>query len=333
MSVPPRSADTPLLADINRRWQAADGLLPVAAAPEPDSQCGAVFTVPGADGRPSAVGACEHWHGDPESLELTWGAARRFQLTARVGGPDVGAALDGLLQLWRVHLGAVPGVDDPDSAAVVMWPSRDIDGIRALLDHGLAPRSVVAARQAAASRVLDGSRYPAGGAYLAPAPPAFDVSRARPEDADAVAGLGLEVIRYDAHFGGVVERPSTARALRAEMVMLLAEPEPWIWLARRDGKPVGVLIGEPPPVQWIAPLCGVAPVAYNMLTFMSPADRGSGLARALVRSFHDAADTAGVPLTLLHYEHANPLSAPFWARHGYRPLWTSWEARAACTMR
>ena len=88
------------------------------------------------------MGACEHWHGDPESLELTWGAARRFQLTARVGGPDVGAALDALLRRWRVHLGEVSGVDDPDSAAVVLWPSRDIDGIRALLDHGFPPRSV-----------------------------------------------------------------------------------------------------------------------------------------------------------------------------------------------
>ena len=84
---------------------------------------------------------------------------------------------------------------------------------------------------------------------------------------------------------------------------------------------------------WIAPLVGVAPVAYNMLTFVSPADRGAGVAPALVRSFHDAADTAGVLVTLLHYEQTNPLSAPFWARQGYRPLWTSWEARPARTMR
>jgi GNAT superfamily N-acetyltransferase len=331
VSAAPSFADRPLLADIGQRWQAADGLLPAPAGPESDSQCGALFTVPGPGGRPIAVGACEHWHGDPESLELTWGAARRFQLTARVGGPDVGAALDALLQLWRAHLGEIPGVDDGDSAAVVTWPSRDIDGVRALLSHGFAPRSVVAARQA--GRLLDGSGSRGDAADPAPGPPAFDVSRAGLEDADAVVGLGLEVIRYDAHFGGVVERPSTPPALRAEMVTLLAEPEPWIWLARRDGKPVGVLIGEPPPVQWIAPLCGAAPVAYNMLTFVSPADRGSGLAMALVESFHDAANAARVPVTLLHYENANPLSAPFWARHGYRPLWTSWEARPACTMR
>jgi GNAT superfamily N-acetyltransferase len=328
MSTAPTSVGAPLFADIAQRWHAADGLLPTPVVPESDSHCGTVIAAPGVGGRQSAVGACEHWHGDPESLELTWGAARRFQLTARVGGPDVGAAVDGLLQSWRSHLAELPGVDDPDSAAVVMWPSRDIDGIGTLLGHGLAPRGIVAARRA--NQLLDG---PAAGADLTPAAPGFDVRRAVADDVDAVVRLGLEVIRYDAHFGGVVERPSTEPALRAEMLTLLVEPEPWIWLASREGKPVGVLIAEPPPVQWITPLCDVAPVAYNMLTFVSPADRGSGLAQALVRSFHDAADAAGVRATLLHYENANPLSAPFWARHGYRPLWTSWEARPACAMR
>lgn len=280
--------------------------------------------------RPRAIGACEHWRADPESLDLTWGAARRFQLTARVGGPQVGGALDELLELWRVHLASVTGVDDQDSAAVVIWPSRDIDGIRTLLGRGFAARSVVAARRAT---IRSGFASPAGRAQLAPAPCRFAVRRAGPEDIEAVVRLGLEVIRYDAHFGGVIERPSTATALRSELAATLSEPECWIWLAERDHGPVGVLIGERPPAQWIAPLVGATPVAYNMLTFVSAADRGSGVAAALVDCFHEAANKTGVQVTLLHYEHANPLSAPFWARHGYRPLWASWEARPACTAR
>jgi hypothetical protein len=51
----------------------------------------------------------------------------------------VAGALDGLLSQWRDHLVAVPGTDDEDSAALVMWPSRDITGIRTLLRHGLVP--------------------------------------------------------------------------------------------------------------------------------------------------------------------------------------------------
>jgi len=35
----------------------------------------------------------------------------------------------------------------------------------------------------------------------------------------------------------------------------------------------------------------------------------------------------------LHYAQVNPLSGPFWNRMGYRPLWTSWEARPAAALR
>ena len=95
--------------------------------------------------------------------------------------------------------------------------------------------------------------------------------------------LGLAVIRFDAHFGGVVERPSTAAALRAEAAGMLASPAPWIWLAERDQTAVGLLMAEGPAATgWIAPMIGTAPVAYNMLTFVSPAERGTGVGSALV---------------------------------------------------
>jgi GNAT superfamily N-acetyltransferase len=323
VSASPDDPGAALLAHVSRRWRAADPLLPDPVVPGPGAGCGMLFTLPAADGRPRAVGACEHWHGAPGSLELTWGAARRFQLAVQVGGPEVAAALDGLLGLWRVHLAGVAGADDPDSAAVVTWPSRDVDGIETLLRRGFAPRGVVAVRREPAHR----------SARPDPVGPAV-TRRAGPRDVDAVVSLGLAVIRYDAHFGGVVERPSTAAALRAEAVGMLSGPEPWIWLAERDETAIGALIAErPAATQWIAPMVGRAPVAYNMLTFVSPADRGAGVGAALVGRFHDAAQSADVPVTVLHYEQTNPLSAPFWGQQGYRPLWTSWEARPACTVR
>jgi len=54
--------------------------------------------------------------------------------------------------------------------------------------------------------------------------------------------------------------------------------------------------------------------------------RGHGVGTALVRHAHAALDAAGVDVTLLHYSSLNPLSAPFWHRCGYRPLWTFWHA-------
>ena len=64
------------------------------------------------------------------------------------------------------------------------------------------------------------------------------IRQAGPADLDEVVRLGLETIRYDAHFGTVIERPETPVALRHEAGELLAAPDPWVWLAERDGAPV-----------------------------------------------------------------------------------------------
>jgi GNAT superfamily N-acetyltransferase len=303
---------------LRRRWQTLDPLLPAPAPLAPG--CGASLRT----GRRGlvAAGSCEHWLGEPGAMDMTWGSARRFRLTPHIAGPQVRPALDELLSRWRDHLAGLPGTGG-DSAAVVLWPCRDIDGIIPLQDHGFVPRGVLAARVPRASPG-PGSAGAAG----------VRIRRAGPADLDTVARLGLGTIRYDAHFGGVIERPWTAAALRAEVAGLLSGPRPWTWLAERDGTPVGLLIGEPPAAAgWIAPLTGLAPAAYLFLMFVLPAERGHGVGAALTGLFHQEAADAGVAVTLLHHEQANPLSAPFWAQQGYRPLWTSWEARPAGTVR
>ena len=144
----------------------------------------------------------------------------------------------------------------------------------------------------------------------------------------------MATIRFDAHFGTVIERPWSAEALRRDASALLAEPGAWTWLAEDDGHPVAMLYAEPPAAaSWIAPMTGASPVAYLELMYVQPDDRGQGAGPALARQLHQEADAAGVAVTLLHYEQVNPLSGPFWSRQGYRPLWTSWEARPARTLR
>ena len=73
--------------------------------------------------------------------------------------------------------------------------------------------------------------------------------------------------------------------------------------------------------------------AYLQTMFVRPDQRAAGVGAALVRHVHGELDTRGIDLTLLHYAQVNPLSAPFWSRMGYRPLWTAWEARPAATVR
>ena len=74
-----------LAARAARRRLESDPLLPAADPAAP--HCGADLTVVSEAGVPVAAGRCEHWAGEPGSLDLTWGAARRFQLTAVGGRP------------------------------------------------------------------------------------------------------------------------------------------------------------------------------------------------------------------------------------------------------
>jgi GNAT superfamily N-acetyltransferase len=160
------------------------------------------------------------------------------------------------------------------------------------------------------------------------------IRRAGPADIDAVVRLGLEVIRFDAHFGSVTERPETADALWRETAGLLAVPETWTWLAERDGTAIGMLCAErPESAGWIAPMVRPSPVAYLLLMGVAAGERGSGVGTALAARLHREIKATGVAVTLLHYAQLNPLSVPFWSQQGYRPLWTAWEARPARTIR
>ncbi len=325
-------------ARVAGRWRAIDPLLPApgfthgTTPGSAASHCGARLTVAGRHGQVRAAARCEHWAGAPGSLDLSWGAARRYQLTALVADDDVGHGLDSLLALWRDHLAGVPAAGAADTAAVVNWPSRDADGVAALLRHGLAPLEVLAARST--PRIQAG--VTSGIQNGAPLRPGRQprIRQAGPADIDTIARLGLEIIRWDSRFGTVNERPDTLGALRAEVAGLLAEHDPWTWLAERDGTAVGMLSAQrPAAAAWITPMTGRAPAAYLMLMFVEPDGRGAGVGAALVDHFHRQIDRAGVAVTLLHHELLNPLSAPFWNRHGYRPLWTTWQATPAWAIR
>jgi len=305
----------------SRRWQAVDPLLPAIPGWAPG--CGTDLAVDGPGGGLAAAGSCSHWVAEPGSLDLIEGAAQRFLLAPHLTGSDVLAALDRLLSRWRDHLGTVPEAAAEDTAAVICWPSRDVAGVRALVAHGLAPLGVIAARTARPRP-----------AVVADSPPGVRIRRATLADLDVVARMAMEVVRFDAHFGGVIERPGSANALRAELAGQLGQPAPWTWLAERGGDPVGLLIAErPQDAGWIAPRTSMSPVAYLLALFVVPAERGAGIGAALTGRLHRSAAAASVAGVLLQYEQVNPLAVPFWGSQGYRPLWTTWEVRPARMLR
>lgn len=315
-----------VLRSAAERWRRIDPLLPEPKPPG-NAGCGTQLTVPAANGRLAAVGRCHHQKLKPEAPQLAWGATAQFWLTAWVAGdpgePGIGPALDELLVRWRAHLAAEPAAASGDSQASVRWPSRDVGGVRALLRHGLQPLTVIAARSA--GRPVPDS---------VPRPRGLRIRPASPADVAAVTEFTMEVIRFDEHFGSVLLHPHAERTQRQLTEQTLARPEPWTWLAERDGQTVGLLVAEPPDrAAWIAAATRQGPVAYLGTMSVRPDERGSGVGTALATWLHREFDAAGVTVTLLHHSLLNPLSAPFWSRMGYRPLWTSWEIRPALALR
>jgi GNAT superfamily N-acetyltransferase len=322
---------------VARRWQGLDPLLPEPSdLPE---GCMPPLLSMGPNGRSSGLGICRHQYVAADTLAQTWGAATKFLLSARVREADAGPALDDLLTQWREHIGALPDAAADDTAAVVNWPSRDITGILALLRHGLQPMAVIAARPAGrptppseTTEITETTETTE--ITETPAAPGLVIRQAGPDDLDRVTELEMGVVRYDAHFGGSVPRPATEDLIRAETQAALAKRPGWIWLAEQDRQAAGLISVEPPEAAaWIANMTRPGATAYLHTGFVRPGRRGGGVGAALVRHVHGELDARGINTTLLHYSQVNPLSAPFWHRMGYRPLWTTWEARPASALR
>jgi GNAT superfamily N-acetyltransferase len=303
---------------VGRRWQGLDRFLP-SRAELPDG-CAAPFVTSGGNGRPAGLAVCRHEYVPAATLNQTWGMAARFSLIVRLREADTDAALDDLLGQWRGHLAGLPEADAGDTAAMISWPSRDVTGVNALLRHGLQALTVIAVRS--------------GPAAADPAAAGLVIREAGPADLNVVTEFEMGVIRYDALFGSAIVRPATEALVRAETQAALATRPAWAWLAERDGRPVGLVHVQPPgPSGWIAGMARGGTTAYLQTMFVRPGERGTGIGAALVRHAHAVLDARGVQTTLLHYAQMNPLSAPFWNRMGYRPLWTGWEVRPATALR
>jgi GNAT superfamily N-acetyltransferase len=317
---------------VGRRWQGLDRLLPSRA--ELPEGCAAPFVAAGANGRPAGLAACCHEHVKAGTLNQTWGTADRFSLIARLREADTSAVLDDLVGQWRDHLAARPGTGAGDTAAMITWPARDVSGVNTLLRHGLQPITVIAVRPARPEAAEPGPAWPEDAGPRPAGDESLVIREAGPADLDVVTEFEMGVVRYDALFGSAILRPATGELVRAESQAALAVRPAWAWLAERDGEPVGLVQVQPPEQsRWITGMTRAGATVYLQTIFVRPGERGGGVGAALVRHLHAVLDARGVDTALLHYAQLNPLSAPFWNRMGYRPLWTGWEVRPAASLR
>jgi GNAT superfamily N-acetyltransferase len=193
-----------------------------------------------------------------------------------------------------------------------------------LLRHGLTVTAQVAAR--AMGRPTPFSVVP-GGVTVRPIEAA---------DVDAAVVLEVEVVAWDAQFGGVFVRESTPRRVREDISRRIGSDPVSAWVAVHGGEIVGyAAVDWPADAAWMAGTVATDPqlVAYLGCQSVRADGRGTGIGTALATYVHDELDAAGIEVTLLHHAALNPLSTPFWARCGYRPVRSIWEVGPHTLMR
>lgn len=297
------------------RFTALDPLLPRSTDP-PDGET-LVATLPGGH---RVTGVLRVTRTDPAAPDSLWSAREVWELTPLLGTGG-SAAMDAVLRALRARLDR-DGAGE-DSSCVVAWPSRDAEGTRALLEHGLAPLTALGVRT--------------GSAPPAPGNADVRVRAALHADVDALLRLERVEIEFSAQVGGLRSLPNQEEreGRRRALVERLGRGAP-IWLAESGGDPVAMADGGVVDVvagTWLGTVLPAGRWGCLDTVAVLPAACGQGVGRALLDVVHAELDRAGVRGTHLYYHPPNPLASVFWHRQGYRPLWTVWEVRPASALR
>ncbi|MGN6239483.1 MAG: GNAT family N-acetyltransferase [Cellulosimicrobium cellulans] len=282
----------------------------------------------------------------PDSSAALFRPLREHRLRARAAGPDVPGAVAALLAAWSERVANDPGTPPDgdgvpqvgpaprDHGRVLLWPSRDVGAVAALAAHGMRPTVHLAARRGTAPGAA--GHGPAG----------LVVRDATPDDVPALVAHQLAELAYDELVGAARVRPGARDHLATQVAGAVANPATTFLVATapptevggtgdRAEEVLGVVAVEPPERSGaVAGTVTTGPVAYLVLLHVTGAARGARVGGTLV----DAAlarvrERAGADaVVLLHHGVLNPLSAPFWARQGFRPVLTTWELPVSGTV-
>ncbi len=254
---------------------------------------------------------------DPATQMAMWSAPRPWAIGLRLHGDRIGDLASRLLERVDDYLIDNAPRGNPNHAALVRIAARDVDLVRPLLRHGYAAGTVTALRTVSPDSD-------------APFEPGAAIRQARQEDRETLIALATALQKFDASFGTLGE-PNELRPLIETLVDSMLEPDSTLLLVAETGE--GIVgyasIADPESSDWITSSTTLAPAAYLGQAYISPAARGSGAGTALTRRLHAEAAERGWNGILLDYAAPNPLSGPFWSRHGYRPLHVTWQRRPA----
>lgn len=247
---------------------------------------------------------------DPISL---WGPATREILQVRSAATPNPQAFSELLSRWLTRISAEGATGTDDRGAIIRLPTAETSLARPLLDAGFAPQTTTAILPVRPS--------------MAEAPSVSDLDLRPPtrSDRETLLDLAEEMLASDIAARSAWPRPDN-RALLAHYVdEMLHHDDGWAYVAEDESGVVGLISLNPPEhSDWAAASTSLRPVVYLALAAVTPQARRQGVGRRLVTAAHRQAATSGQRVIVLDHASLSPLSAPFWHRHGYRPLCTTW---------
>jgi GNAT superfamily N-acetyltransferase len=150
--------------------------------------------------------------------------------------------------------------------------------------------------------------------------PDVDVRRGTAADLADVVEMALGLYRH--HASAPIYLPYLAEVEpdeRSAQAQALVDPECAHWIARRDGRAIGMHVLQPPP-PWLPPLVRPERCTYLLHGYTEAAARGGGVGRALLVRSLAWARKAGHEHCLLHFLAANVSGARFWLAAGFRPI-------------
>ena len=148
------------------------------------------------------------------------------------------------------------------------------------------------------------------------------IRRARTEDAVLLARLGRDTfIAASADFG-VTYRPEDMAAFldanhtEAANAVLLADPDAAVWIAEKDGEPVGYAA---------ATRCDIRPIDHPdageiRRLYLAPQAQGTGLGAALMTAMLEWLEERGLAPVYVSAFSKNPKGLRFYRRFGFEKI-------------
>ncbi len=291
--------------------QSEDSLMGPVPPPEPSE--GVIGTMAARSRR--AVGIARVTRTPLDSSLSLWTASTgdvlQLRLRASATSDDVAEVLDA----WLALPAAAPEPGG-DHARLLRIPVAARQVILPLIERGFVPATATLARGV---RPDD-----------APRPPGVVLRSATPQDREPMRVLMRELLATEAAFGAVRERPGDLGDHYVDDALRFGAG--WLVIAEAEGVPIGwASLAPPESSAWAAPSVSAGPVVYLGIAAVTAACRSGGVGRALAAALHSQAARAGAAVSVLDASVLNPWSVPFWHRHGYRPLWTTWHRRTPIT--